>query len=151
MKPSPHIEGLGSYAARLDDRMCFLAGQQTDVVFSEDVNKQYNFPYDTFIKMEQYRAYYNGHYPQMFVGFFLRNEGDAGDMTATFSLKFRGIDFGTNVYAVPEKVTVEWFVDIPDSFPAGEAAFQIYGASGHVQYYDLLMGGPHMTFLPTRF
>lgn len=150
MKPSPHIEGLGSYAARLDDRMAFLAFQQTDVVFTEEMNKLYSLPEGQFLKLDQYRIYYNGNYPQLFFAFRIDHAYPPTSVAATFSLRFKNVDFGTKTYTITGNLAVEWFADIPDSFAPGEYGFQFYGAAG--EYSELLLvGATQLTFLPTRF
>jgi hypothetical protein len=155
MKPSPHIEGLGSYAAKLDDRICFLACQQADTVFSEDINKQYVLSLDTFAMLDRYKVYYNGHHPQLMFGFEHRWNGEPGnEASATYSLRLGDVDFGTIM--VEETFlggsVVEWYADIPDSFAAGEYMFRFDGASGDAGYPDIdAAAGAHLTFLPTRF
>lgn len=155
MKPSPHIEGLGSYAEKLDDRMCFLAFQQTDVVFSEDMNNQYDLSLDEFVVLDRYNLYYNGRYPQLLFGFRHYWTGDPGSpASGTYSVRFGDVDFGTvTVQAVDSHggSTVDWYIDIPDSFAAGEYTFSFWGASGDAGYpYIDAAAGAHLSFLPTR-
>lgn len=155
MKPSPHIEGLGSYAEKLDDRMCFLAFQQTDIVFSEDMNNQYNLPSGQFIVLDRYALYYSGWHPQLLFGFRHYWTGNpATPASGTYSVRFGNVDFGTvTVRSVDAQggSTVDWYIDIPDSFTAGEYVFAFFGASGDGLWYEIeAAAGAHISFLPTR-
>lgn len=150
MCPAPHIEGLGSYAEKIDDRLCFLAAQQADNVFCEDVNIQAGVT-PVFVKMAQYRLYYNGYHPQFVLGFDHYWNGAAGDPApGTYSMRLGGVDFGTIVVTTTNATTVEWYADIPDSFAAGEYTFQLYGASDHNYFFQIDFAGRWLALLPTR-
>lgn len=150
MMPALFIEGLGSWAGKMDDRMCFLAYQQTDVVFSEDMNTQYGIGHNYLAKMAQYHVYYNGHHPQMLFGFNIYRGGLPLGVAATLSVKLGDVDFGTAMVVVAVATAVEWYADIPESFAAGEYKFKFYGGSGDDDYFQIDVAGPHLTFLPTR-
>lgn len=148
--PAPHVEGLGSWAEKMDDRMCFLAFQQSDVAFCRDINQNYSFPHNTFGRLEQWRIYYNGYHPQVVMGFDVYRSGQPLAISATFSVRLGDVDFGTGIVTLSNATKVEWYTDIPTSFAAGEYAFKLYGASGDDNYWALELAGPWMTFLPTR-
>ena len=154
MTPVAHIEGIGSWAAKMDDRMCFLAYQQADVVFSEDINKQYSIPLNQLVQLDRYKVYYSGFHPQMLIGFEHRYTGGGAAPSATYSLRMGDVDFGTiRVQAVDFNggSVVDWYADLPEGFVAGEYPFWLYCGSGDTGFQDIdAAAGAHLTFLPTR-
>ena len=150
MVPAPHIEGLGSFAAKLDDRICFLAFQQADTIFSETENKGYTPGNNILARMEAYHVYYNGCHPQLAVGFRHQWRGDPGaPATGTYSLRFANTDFGTIRMQTAGGTSVMWFADLPDSFAAGEHLFALFGGAAF-GYSDIYVSCTWAAYLPVR-
>ncbi|MBU8871390.1 MAG: hypothetical protein KOO60_11050 [Gemmatimonadales bacterium] len=150
MQPSPHIEGLAAFAQRIDDRVCFLAAQQTDTVFSENGNKAYQINNGPLVLLDRYHIYYNGRHPQLVFGFGHSIGGGVYAQAGTYSVRFGDVDFGTIIVSTPGGTTCEWNVDIPDSFSAGEHLLKIYGATNEI-YTPPWFYGVWVTFLPCDF
>ena len=150
MVPVPHIEGLGSWAEKMDDRMCFLAFQQADTIFSDYANEMYHPGDNEYARIYQCRFYYNGVHPQMVLGFSQAWSGFVGNPPhATYSVRLGDMDFGTVTITPSQSTTARWFADIPDSFAAGEYAFQIFGAA-EFSYTQLHIYGLWAAYLPVR-
>lgn len=150
MVPVPHIEGLGSWAAKMDDRLCFLAFQQADNIFSEGANKGYSVGDGAFAMIEQYRVYYNGYHPQMVFGFSHYSWHGGLGVSGTYSVRLGGVDFGTVKVSTPGGTTCEWYVDIPDSFAAGEYTLQFYAANGNDEHAFIDVYDTWAAWLPVR-
>uniref|UniRef100_A0A6M3KNA3 Uncharacterized protein n=1 Tax=viral metagenome TaxID=1070528 RepID=A0A6M3KNA3_9ZZZZ len=150
MVPVPHIEGLGSWAGKMDDRMCFLAFQQADTIFSDYAHDAYHPGDNEYARIYQCRLYYNGVHPQMVVGFSHAWSGYVGNPPkGTYSVRLGDVDFGTVKVSGPGGTTVYWYANLPDSFAAGEYTFQIYGAA-EFSYTQVSVYGIWAAFLPVR-
>ena len=148
MKPSPHIEGLGSWAGKMDDRMCFLAFQQADVVFAENVNAGWDMGDEQFDLLETWPLYYNGYHPEMLLCFdFVHSGGAPVSHPGTFSTRLGDVDLGTIRVSTAGATHVGWYINIPAPIEAGEYDFSIYGASDE-SYFLMRMYRPHLTFVP---
>lgn len=151
MQPSPHIEGLAAFAQKADDRMCFLAAQQTDTMFSEDANKTYQVENGPLVLLDRYHVYYNGHHPRLVLGFTHSIGGGVYAQAGTYSVRFGDVDFGTVMVSTPGGTICEWYVDIPDSFSAGEHLLKIYGATDQTSGPDPYFYNAWISFLPGEF
>jgi hypothetical protein len=150
MKPGTHIEGLGSLAEKIDDRMAFLAFQNTDVLFSEDTNFAFAPDGEEFKLAVQWLVYYNGYHPHLWFRFFYGNGGAPVGKAGTTSLRLGDIDFGTLSVTRNGGTFIEWCVDVPETLHAGEYPLKVYISTDYSIPSNLEWNAFSAAWLPTE-
>jgi hypothetical protein len=153
MVPSPHKEGLATWAGKMSDRIAFLAFQQADTVFCLSRFDTFSVgAVNTWDKVRQCRVYYNGHYPQV-VFHFVHDRASSLPLgcSATYAVTINNVDLGTCIVSTPTATACAWFVDIPAALDAGEHTFQWWMRSDDDDdWYWARCAGLSMTWLPVR-
>lgn len=152
MVPSPHTEGLATWAGKMSDRIAWLAFQQADTVFCNAGPVSYELnAEDTWEKKSQRRVYYNGHYPQVVFHFTHWRWGNVPlGCDATYAVTINSVDIGTCIVVTPNATHCAWFCDIPPALDKGEYTFQFWMRSDSSGWLWARCGGLCMTWLPMR-